>query len=205
MFKVYYEPFYLQLLNIEPSSEAHSPTLKENNGVHIFDTFKNWACSSPKSDLMVATQDPESAWIQLLARFLQIEAAGGLVENPHKEIMMIKRLGKWDLPKGKPEGHESTVQTAIREVKEECGIGGLEVVASLPTTRHAYLDNNQVWVLKTTYWYHMTAKNWQHPIPQKNESISQAKWVEKKQASQLKKHAFRSIADLLDHFLLDIQ
>ena len=176
----------------------------DHKGAHIFDAFTKWA-SCASADMSVATEDPHHAWMQLRSCFIRLDAAGGLVQNPSKNIMMIERLGKWDLPKGKPEEHENHEQTAIREVAEECGIGGLQVVAPLPVTHHAYLDPNHMWALKTTYWYQMTATIWQHPVPQQNESITQAKWVSRKEAKRLKNHAYRSISDLLDFFLAEKQ
>lgn len=201
MFKVYYEPYCFQLLAKTSSSEGSPPAIIDNNGSNIFDAFTKWALAAPSADLSVATEDPHRAWAEFCSCLIRLDAAGGLVQNPRKEIMMIERLGKWDLPKGKPEGHENHEQTAIREVAEECGIGGLQVVASLPVTHHAYLDPNHMWALKTTYWYQMTASIWQHPVPQKNESITQAKWASRKEAERLKNHAYRSISDLLGFFL----
>ena len=49
-----------------------------------------------------------------------IKAAGGVVENHKNEILMMKRLGHWDLPKGKADPGENSATTAQREVEEEC-------------------------------------------------------------------------------------
>jgi 8-oxo-dGTP pyrophosphatase MutT (NUDIX family) len=48
-----------------------------------------------------------------------IKAAGGIVQEPSGKILMIKRLGLWDLPKGKAEKGESDAETAVREIMEE--------------------------------------------------------------------------------------
>ena len=55
-----------------------------------------------------------------------IEAAGGVVENK-ANILMIYRLKKWDLPKGKKDNKEKIKETAVREVEEECGLAGIEL------------------------------------------------------------------------------
>lgn len=53
-------------------------------------------------------------------------AAGGLVERTmpggvRLAVVRRTRYGDWVLPKGKPDGHESLEETAIREVREETG------------------------------------------------------------------------------------
>ncbi len=57
---------------------------------------------------------------KLQKQFKNIEAAGGLVFNAKNEFLLIKRLGKADLPKGKIEKGEDPKTAALREVEEEC-------------------------------------------------------------------------------------
>jgi 8-oxo-dGTP pyrophosphatase MutT (NUDIX family) len=66
------------------------------------------------------------------------KAGGGLVYNTKGEILFIFRNGKWDLPKGGIEKNEKIKQTAVREVEEETGVTGLEVVEKLPKTYHVF-------------------------------------------------------------------
>jgi 8-oxo-dGTP pyrophosphatase MutT (NUDIX family) len=47
----------------------------------------------------------------------KIIAAGGLVLNEDKEILMIFRRGFWDLPKGKLDPDETIEHCALREVQ----------------------------------------------------------------------------------------
>src|SRR5690606_28134115 len=65
-------------------------------------------------------------------QFKIVNAAGGLVVKDGK-ILMIYRLGVWDLPKGKLNKREEVEAGALREVEEECNIQ-VEVVEKLPKT-----------------------------------------------------------------------
>src|SRR5438270_8715124 len=47
--------------------------------------------------------------------FTLIKAAGGVIENDKKQLLLIFRRGKWDLPKGKLDKDETLEQCAIRE------------------------------------------------------------------------------------------
>ena len=88
----------------------------------------------------------------------EIAAAGGIVTSEDKDqLLMIKRMGMWDLPKGKVEKREELVDAAEREVMEECGIDDLFVSDLAGTTFHFYKRKGR-WEFKTTYWYWMTAK-----------------------------------------------
>ncbi|MDQ3290522.1 MAG: NUDIX domain-containing protein, partial [Bacteroidota bacterium] len=69
-------------------------------------------------------------------QFKIVKAAGGLVVKDGK-ILMIHRLGMWDLPKGKLKKTEDEREGAIREVEEECNIK-VEAVEKLPKTWHSY-------------------------------------------------------------------
>ena len=70
-------------------------------------------------------------WESFCSKYILIEAAGGLVYNSDKQILMIFRNGKWDLPKGKKEDKETIIQCALREVEEECGINDLRIINTL--------------------------------------------------------------------------
>ena len=62
---------------------------------------------------------------KLMKKFKQliptIKAGGGIVYNQEGKVLLIKRNGKWDLPKGKKEKGENIATCALREVEEETG------------------------------------------------------------------------------------
>jgi len=126
-----------------------------------------------------------------------IEAAGGLVFNNDGDILMIFRNGKWDLPKGKLEIGESVEECAIREVEEECGILDLIIENKIKDTYHTYVLEGEN-ILKKTYWYKMKTDYSAKLVPQIEEGITKASWVDKDQISKKLKNSYGNISDVLN-------
>ena len=125
-----------------------------------------------------------------------VEAAGGLVFNKDGDILMIFRNGKWDLPKGKLEIGESVEECAIREVEEECGIYGLDIIEKFLETYHTYnMDGEEV--LKKTYWYKMKTDYSAKLIPQLEEGITKVSWIDRNQILEKLKNCYGNISDVL--------
>lgn len=104
-----------------------------------------------------------------------VEAAGGMVYNAKKEILFIRRNGKWDLPKGKIEKGESSQEAALRETEEETGVKNLEIRSFITPTYHVF-KRNDTFKLKITYWYEMYTDYKGDLVPQLEEGIKKAKW-----------------------------
>lgn len=90
-------------------------------------------------------------------------------------ILLIHRRGVWDLPKGKRDAGESIATCAVREVREEVGIDKLDVLGGLGTTEHAY-PNEDVYMVKTTYWYAMRTSERTFK-PDRHEGIRRVAWA----------------------------
>jgi 8-oxo-dGTP pyrophosphatase MutT (NUDIX family) len=118
------------------------------------------------------------------------------VKNEKGEILFIFRLGKWDLPKGKLAGNETTEETALREVKEETGLLKLKITGSLHSTFHIYTRKGKQ-ILKQTHWYEMEAKSAQSLIPQTEEEISEVRWVGREDLKAILSNTYGSIRELL--------
>jgi 8-oxo-dGTP pyrophosphatase MutT (NUDIX family) len=146
------------------------------NHVKISETIKE--CEGLQSTgVVVLSDDPEYVFTEFKKHFVAIEAAGGIVFNNKNEILLIKRMGKWDLPKGKIEGEESDEHAAIREVEEECGIGELQIETKLSDTFHTYKMHNHRF-LKITHWFKMHTTDTKKLIPQLEEQITEAAWFD---------------------------
>jgi len=130
--------------------------------------------------------------------FHYVHAAGGIVVDEKGKILFIKRLNRWDFPKGKCELNESKKETAIREIKEETGITDITITDKLHCSYHIYYRNKQ-YVLKKTIWYQCASKN-QNTIPQTEEDITEIKWVDIKQAQKMVSSSYKSIIDLFSVF-----
>ena len=121
-----------------------------------------------------------------------IQAAGGLVHNDFGEYLLIRRYGRWDLPKGKQDEGETLSFTALREIGEECGITELTIVKPIASTVHSYWLDGQL-VFKKTLWYHVYTKGRPKPHPQAEEGIEQCVWCTLEEANQLLSESYPSI------------
>lgn len=110
-----------------------------------------------------------------------LTAAGGWVLNDAQEVLWIHRMGQWDLPKGKLEAGESIPECAVREVEEECGLTGVELISPLCETVHRYELNGSL-AVKTTHWFLMRVAGLPALTPQKTEGISRAEWIPQEDA-----------------------
>jgi len=129
-------------------------------------------------------------------KFVVIQAAGGVVKNEKDEVLMIYRRSKWDLPKGKLDKGEKLEECAIREVKEETGLGKVQLKKNLLITYHTY-DESGKHFLKETHWYNMLAKGNQTLVPQQSEQIDEIRWATGKDIPALLKNSYPSIIDVL--------
>ncbi|GAA5084936.1 NUDIX domain-containing protein [Chryseobacterium ginsengisoli] len=128
------------------------------------------------TELNVFGENIDEIWSEFQKLFRIIEAAGGIVNNPEGDILFIKRLGKWDLPKGKMEKGESREESAIREIEEETGLANVELVQFINTTYHIYVERNGDKVLKCTHWFEMNFDGEDTSKPQIEEGITEVAW-----------------------------
>ena len=145
----------------------------------------------------------KAALKSFFVHFNKIKTAGGLVYHPQSDAYLwIKRLGLWDLPKGKIEKHEDQRAAALREVMEETGISHLILEKLITTTTHQYHDkylNKEV--EKTTYWYAMTTDRLQDGKPQSEEDIEAIAWVKKEDIAPYLANTYDNIKAVMEEFL----
>ena len=156
--------------------------------------------SLPPSKIVITSSNPSKSFEKFCSLFISIEAAGGIVRNAaNGQFLLIYRNGVWDLPKGKMDTGETPEVTALREVEEECGIDGLTISKSVGKTFHGYIFKGQP-TLKTTYWYLMNYNGVKQPHGQKEEGITEVRWVDEAAVELLLEKSFGSIQALWKNF-----
>ncbi|WP_109097819.1 NUDIX hydrolase [Aquimarina sp. AU58] len=134
----------------------------------------------------------------LYSKLPVVVAGGGKVYNENKEILFIRRNGKWDLPKGKVEKKEDMETAAMREVEEETGVSGLEITKFLYRSYHIFKRNGE-FRLKVTYWFEMKTNYEGELVPQKNEGITKVRWKNTKKAKKALQDSYSNIKLLFSH------
>ena len=125
-----------------------------------------------------------------------ISAGGGIVKNSFDETLFIYRRNKWDLPKGKKDKGETIDLTALREVKEETGIGNLKIIDFRMKTYHIFKKNNE-YCLKETTWYNMISDFDGKFVPEIKEDITKVVWKSENKIRKIK-NTFPNIKLLLN-------
>lgn len=144
-----------------------------------FSGFEHWLktlVESDKSVLLIRAEKPGELMARFFTETREIKAAGGLVINPMGEILMMRRRGKWDLPKGKIEKGEFMRKAALREITEETGVSDLHILQTIKPTYHIYHENQSP-VVKTTFWYFVECRDPENIKPQTDEDIEKIEWV----------------------------
>lgn len=147
-------------------------------------------------NFIVLSKNPKDVFKAFKKKLSIIKAAGGLVENAKGEFLFIFRNKKWDLPKGKVEKDENMKTAAVREVEEECGVKIEKRGKRLCKTYHIYELNGKI-ILKRTNWYKMYVKGVPKLIPQKEEGITTASWVDVSGIAAKTKNTYPLIIDVL--------
>lgn len=157
------------------------------------------------SNFYILNEDIDSVWNYFKSQFVEIPAAGGLVKKVDGSLLFIKRLGVWDLPKGKIEKRETPELAAIREVEEECGLSGLQIIRQLDSTFHIYrspyLSLPKNLVLKETKWFLMSYSGDEIAVPQIEENIEEVAWFAPEDLVQVYSNTYSSLSDFLEKSL----
>lgn len=148
-----------------------------------------------KFSAVLYDEDLEELFSIFKSCFLYVKAGGGAVVQAN-EILIIKRQGIYDLPKGHLEACESIEQCAVREVGEECGLEGVKITSHLIDTLHIYY-RNQSWYLKKTYWYAMTCPPSPRLTPQTEEDIEEVFWLPLSELDKVGNNTYPSILEVL--------
>ncbi|HYG15923.1 MAG TPA: NUDIX domain-containing protein [Bacteroidia bacterium] len=146
--------------------------------------------------IFVPTVDEKDTFKRFKSHYREIQAAGGVVLNGEGDVLLIKRQGKWDLPKGKKDEEEKLEKAAVREVKEECGVKDVKLGDFITKSYHTYmLEGHRV--LKTTNWFFMHINNNEQFKPQQEENITQVQWFKIADLKLNELDTYNSIRDVM--------
>jgi 8-oxo-dGTP pyrophosphatase MutT (NUDIX family) len=190
MYKVFFnqKPIFLTTELVPQTDRTPVLFIKFSSPENIIKALK-----SKKTDcLYLYHQMEDKLWMHFLRHFPIVEAAGGLVRHQDGRFLFIFRNDKWDLPKGRIEKNEPIRIAAVREVEEETGVDGLEIVKPLIETFHVF-NRNGKYKLKKTFWFEMKTASTVTLTPQLNEGIEQAVWVLEKEIPQKFENAYENI------------
>jgi len=180
--------------NVPQSEEGLIVCKNTKSFDNVYNEFMN---NQEIEAIHVLFQEPKLLFKHLKKKYKVKKASGGAVINQKGELLVIKRNGIWDLPKGKIEKGESKKQAAIREVQEECGIEELQIVSKIAKTYHTYHFKNED-ILKITYWYKMEYSGNEVPKPQTEEGITEIKWITKTEIDQLIENTYKNLINVFE-------
>ena len=198
MYKIYFEDRFISI-----NSGVDTKNIGENelfirykSKKSFYKLVKEFRKDTNIVYLHVQTDKTKKVLSKLKNLFKPIDAAGGLVINAEEKLLMIKRSGIWDIPKGKVEKGEKNRKAAIREVEEECGITGLKITEKAVKTYHTYLFREKE-IFKTTHWYFMEYRGNETLVPQTEEDISEVAWKTMDEVKELIPYTHKSLVDVL--------
>ena len=181
--------------------------LVKNVGVDAIEVLLNFLNSKVPTNLlslMISPVDYDGVKDYLQSKFKIVKAAGGLIRKKDK-FLMIYRMKKWDLPKGKKEKLEKYKQTAVREVEEECNVT-VKLGKKVCTTWHTYTMNKRA-MLKKTKWYLMEIVDDSKMRPEPSEDIEETRWMNPKEVYHALEDSYKSISYVFERYyeMMDIK
>jgi 8-oxo-dGTP pyrophosphatase MutT (NUDIX family) len=147
--------------------------------------------------LCISINDYAGLKTYLKRKFKVVKAAGGLVRKKEK-FLMIYRMKKWDLPKGKKDNGERSKETAVREVEEECGVE-VKLEKKICTTWHTYTMNKNN-MIKKTRWYAMDLIDDSKMKPAVEEDIEELRWMTQKEVYHALENSYNSIRFVFEEY-----
>lgn len=196
--KIYFDNNFVQICDegIQPSANQLIINYELTDKTTFQHIITNHISGKNQNNVFITCKNGAEAFETLKSVFFYIEAAGGIIKQSDK-YLFIYRFNKWDLPKGKIEKGEKPEEAAIRECEEECAITGLQLITELPCTHHMYPYKNN-YAIKTTFWYLMQSNHTGKLVPQKEEGIQKAEWMDENNIRSLVlKNTYPSVIDLI--------
>ena len=207
MYKVFFNDSTIQIGAESKKSSYNNITqvVDCDNTVFVRELVSKIESAERVLDFVILNKDYGKLWNTFKSQLTEIPAAGGLVMKNDHSLLFIKRLGVWDLPKGKIEKNETPERAAIREVEEECGVTGLKIIKPLDSTFHMYrspyLNFADNLVLKETKWFLMNCEDDQSLVPQVEENIEEVRWFAIDELDKVMANTYLSLREFMQKTL----
>jgi 8-oxo-dGTP pyrophosphatase MutT (NUDIX family) len=206
MYKVFLNDRVIKI--VAPGKITLKKTSVVVDNLEEIEATKNWFNNFSKSDIsevLLVHPNPEYFFYRTFcSSFEKIDAAGGLVLHKNN-ILFILRHEVWDLPKGKVDKKETVKEAALREVSEECGIIGQQIVKCLPSTFHMYqspyAESKSHWILKQTFWFEMNYTGQFPGTPQLEEDITEIRWFDRSDLGLVLSNLYSSLKPIVSLYL----
>jgi len=202
-YKVYFENRFITVSPEPDRLQKYTLFYRFHNKEELYRTISSFQSLPESGSLNIYGSDIEYVWSQFVSYFKFVEAAGGLVMHDSGHYLFIVRNGRWDLPKGHMEEHETPEQCALREVTEECGISGQTIVKSLQPSYHTW-QYEGISYLKRTNWFLMEYSGDMIEAPQAEEGITEAHWLKPEKVCIIRRNAWDSLKDLINLTVLGV-
>jgi 8-oxo-dGTP pyrophosphatase MutT (NUDIX family) len=117
-------------------------------------------------------------------------SAGGVVINPHGEVLVVNQRGNsWSLPKGHLDPGEDELTAARREIYEESGVNNLTLVCGLGSYERARIGKHggeSPDEIKTLHFFLFTTT--QMELAPVDADHPEARWTSLEEAEQMLTH-----------------
>ena len=197
MYKVHFENRFI-LISSEPDRvQKYGLFHKFYDTKELYRIIADFQEDTNMPSINIYGPDIKHIWKIFRICFTEVGAAGGLVKHTSGRFLFIEKKGKLDLPKGHIEPGEEPEICALREVSEECGIKGHEIIKPLESSYHTYTWEG-ISYLKKTSWFLMEYKGKMVTEPQIKEGITGVEWLLPEDISKIKGTAWLSLMDLIN-------
>ena len=107
--------------------------------------------------------------------------SGGIIVNQAQEVLILHEVTyhgslQYVPPKGHVEEGETPLESARREIEEECGLTKLQLLAELPEITYRWNRQRQLHE-KTVIWYLFLYEGGEIVTPRKSEGFVDYSWV----------------------------
>lgn len=182
--------------NTAPVAERALEPVHLHNAQDLSEVLARLRSGTTRCGVCAFGPGADALWEHLREAHVPVQAAGGAVVDEQGRLLAIRRLGKWDLPKGKVDKGEGIEAAALREVREECGLQELRIIEALPVTWHTYERKGRQH-LKRTDWYLMQGTADEVLAPQLEEDITDVRWMTAAEVAAMKTETYPSLLPVI--------